>query len=106
MLNEKILHGMLYIGLTILIMRTLHVTYVEWENKNFLYFKNYHLIMLFIGNLLVAFFSFTHKIWPLFILNMVSIFQSIVYLTLIYKYNREDILKEEVEEDIFDILHL
>ncbi len=104
--KEKILHGLLYIGLTILIVRTLHMTYVEWESKNFLYLKNYHIMMMLVGNLLVAFYSYTHKIWPLFILNMVSILQSIIYLTLIYKYNREDILKEEVEEDIFDILHL
>ncbi len=86
-MKEVYYHYLAFIGLSVLIVRTILIIHKDLQNQNIHEIYNEkHLWMQLFGNTLVGIFSFHMKIWALFILNMIGIFQCITYLFFIYKY--------------------
>ncbi len=87
--GTDIFHIILSIGLLILAYRVIHHTIDELKNGSYMNQNRYFLILQFIGNLFVSFFSFHFKIYALFIVNVVSMMQSIIFLYKINKNNKD-----------------
>ena len=79
------IHILAVIGLSILIIRSIFITYKELEKKNIHERQEeFPLYLQLIGSILVGIYSYYSKIWALFILNCIGILQSIIFLYHIY----------------------
>ncbi len=67
------------IGLSLLIWRTHDITHITLKNNDFKYHSDFHLFLLFFGSLLVFIYATYHKIWPLALLTLVSIYQASIF---------------------------
>jgi hypothetical protein len=84
-LSNSFYHLLSFIGLSILIIKNIHSTFLELKRKEFGKYEISHLYMQLVGSIRVGIFSFHFKIWALFVLNIVGIIQSIIYLYHIYQ---------------------
>jgi hypothetical protein len=76
------------IGLLFLIWRTHDITNITLQKNDFSYHSDFHLFLLFFGSLFVFIYATYHKIWPLSILTLVSIYQAIIfYYKIHYELN-------------------
>ena len=90
-MNEKqitnIMHISVVLGLSLLIYRTLDMTHKTIKKNNYDDHEDLHLILLFIGSLLVFFYAFYHGIWALALLNLLNMTQALIfYIKIHYSY--------------------